>query len=203
MEINLEESHIESASDLEREEPQSRHWARTLVDVLETLILSAVLFLGINAVSARVRVEGSSMEPSLHDGEFVIVNRLAYRFGTPEHGDVVVFHYPRNPEEENIKRIIGKAGDQVRIVDGQVFVNDDMIDESYIAAPPRYTGEWEVPEGSLFVLGDNRNNSSDSHVWGPLSMDFVIGKAIFVYWPLTDWGSIEQVNPVAGQVSQP
>jgi signal peptidase I len=163
---------------------------RFLLDIVETVVLSAVLFIGINAVSARIRVDGFSMEPTLHNGEFVIVNKLAYKFGEPKHGDVIVFRYPRDPEQEYIKRIIGLPGDRIRIVNGEVYVNDELIDEPYIAAAPRYQSEWRVPEGSLFVLGDNRNNSSDSHNWGPVPMEYVIGKALFVYWPPESWGLI-------------
>ena len=166
---------------------------RLIVDLLETLVLSAVLFLGINAVSARIRVDGSSMEPSLHSGEFVIVNRLAYKFGVPACGDVVVFDFPRDPEQEYIKRVIGAPGMQVKISGGRVYVNDTILNEPYISAPPRYQGEWDVPEGYLFVLGDNRNNSSDSHNWGLVPMENLIGKAFFIYWPPENLGLVD--NP--------
>jgi signal peptidase I len=164
---------------------------RFLVDVAETVILAAVLFLGINAISARIRVDGYSMEPTLHDGEFVIVNKLAYRFGEPGHGDVIVFRYPRDPQQEYIKRVIGLPGDRVQIVNGEVYINDERIDEPYVASAPRYQTEWTVPDNNLFVLGDNRNNSSDSHNWGPVPMENVIGRALFVYWPPDSWGAIE------------
>jgi signal peptidase I len=104
---------------------------------------------------------------------------------------VIVFHYPRNPTEEYIKRIIGLSGDRVKISNGQVYVNDQLIAEPYIAAPPSYQSEWLVPEEALFVLGDNRNNSSDSHNWGPVPMENVIGKALLVYWPPQVWGLID------------
>jgi len=165
---------------------------RFLIDVAETLILSILLFVGINAVSARIRVDGHSMEPSLQSGEFVIVNKLAYKLGSPDIGDVIVFHYPRDPDQEYIKRVIGLPNDSIEISDGSVYVNDELIDEPYIAAPPNYQNETNVPEDSLFVLGDNRNNSSDSHNWGPVPMEFVIGKALIVYWPPEKWGLIHQ-----------
>ena len=163
---------------------------RLVLDVLETLVLSVLLFAGINAISARIRVDGYSMEPSLHTGEFVIVNKLAYRIGEPQIGDVVVFHYPRDPEQEYIKRLIGLPGDHVRIADGNVYVNDVPIDEPYILTPPAYQSEWEVPQDAYFVLGDNRNNSSDSHNWGPVPKENIIGKALVVYWPPESWGTI-------------
>jgi signal peptidase I len=173
---------------------QPSSFYRFLVDVLETLVLSVLLFLGINAISARIRVDGSSMEPSLHSGEFVIVNRLAYKFGEPEHGDVVVFHFPGDPNQEYIKRIIGLPGDRIRVQDGVVFINNQATDEPYIAANPRYQGDWNVPADHIFVLGDNRNNSSDSHNFGPVPMVNMIGEAFFIYWPPTDWGEITATN---------
>ena len=202
MEQNLDQPTTETVLPPETE-TEKQNFGAVLLDILETLLLSVVLFLIINAVSARVRVEGSSMEPSFHDGEFVIVSRLDYRFGYPDYGDVVVFHYPGNPEEEYIKRVVGGPNDHVRIVDGTVLVNGMMLTEPYVQAEPAYTGEWDVPEDHIFVLGDNRNNSSDSHSWGPLPMENVIGRAVFVYWPLRDWGSIKSVDPLAVSVSQP
>lgn len=166
---------------------------RFLIDVSETILLSLILFLAINAITARIRVDGFSMEPTLQSGEFVIVNKVSYRLGDPERGDIVVFHFPRNPEREYIKRIIGVPGDHIQVSEGQVFINDILLDEPYIKADPSYVGSWTVPEESLFVLGDNRNNSSDSHNWGWVPMEELIGKAVFVYWPPQEWGALE--NP--------
>ena len=159
-------------------------------DVLETLVLAIIMFLVINTVSARVRVDGSSMAPTLADGQFVMVNRLAYKFGEPSHGDIVVFRYPRDPEQDFVKRIIGLPGDTVEIRGGHVYVNGLQLEESYIAAAARSQGSWTVPDDHLFVLGDNRNNSQDSRNFGFVSMDEVLGKALFIYWPPTDWGSV-------------
>ena len=185
-----ENSSVVEISEQEDTRKQGSGFWRFMLDVLETIILSVLLFLAINTVSARIRVDGFSMEPTLMNGEFVIVNKLAYQFSDPKIGDVIVFHYPRDPEQEYIKRVIGLSGDNVRIMNGQVNVNGEPIQEPYIAAPPRYESNWEVPDSSLFVLGDNRNNSSDSHNWGPVPMENVIGKALFVYWPPQQWGLI-------------
>lgn len=173
---------------------------RMLYDILETFLLAAVLFFGINAISARIRVDGFSMEPTLHTGAFVFVNRLAYRLGDPQIGDVIVFHYPRDPEQEYIKRVIGLPGDEVVITDGEVRVNGLLLNEPYIMAEPRYESALTVPQGSLFVLGDNRNDSSDSHTWGEVPLENVVGKALFVYWPIDDWSWLEHratklINP--------
>jgi signal peptidase I len=169
---------------------------RFILDILETLVLSVLLFAGINAVSARIRVEGSSMQPTLNDGEYMIINRLAYKLGSPSIGDIIVFHPPRDLAEEYIKRVIGLPGDRVVVSRGRVIVNDLPLDEPYIAAPPAYEGSWTVPSGSLFVLGDNRNNSSDSHSWGSVKVDEVIGRAVFVYWPPSRVGFVKHLDVV-------
>ena len=172
---------------------------RAAVDVFETLILSVILFVGINIISARIRVDGASMEPTLVSGEYVIVSKLSYRFGTPQRGDIIVFHFPRDPKEEYIKRVIGLPGDEVEVRHGSVYVNGQLLDETYLKVTTNYNGTWMVPEGQLFVLGDNRNNSSDSHDWGTVPMDYVVGKAIVVYWPPPSWGLVDHV-PLAAAV---
>jgi signal peptidase I len=165
-----------------------------VVDIFETLVLSVVLFVGVNIISARIRVDGDSMIPTLISGEYVVVNRMSYRLGNPHRGDIIVFHFPRNPAEEYIKRIIGLPGDVIEVVNGSVFVNGQPLDENYLDVKINYTGKWEVPSGQLFVLGDNRNNSSDSHDWGTVPMDYVVGKALMVYWPPPEWGLIDHVK---------
>ena len=194
MEQGFDNFHSEAtptpASESEESASGSSGFWHFLRDVLETLVLSVILFVAINAVSARIRVDGSSMVPTLTDGQFVMVNRLAYKFSEPKHGDVVVFHYPRDPQQEYIKRIIGLPGDKVEINNGHVYVNGQQLIEPYIAAAPRSQGEWTIPAGEIFVLGDNRNNSQDSRSFGSVSMENMIGKAIFIYWPPTDWGSV-------------
>lgn len=164
-----------------------RRGLRLIADAIETLLLALVLFLGINLVSARIRVDGQSMEPTLETGQLVIVNKLAYRLGKPAIGDIVVFYFPRDPDQEYIKRIIGLPGDHVTIEGGVVSVNGKSLDEPYLAFHPNYTGSWDVPAEQVFVLGDNRNNSSDSHRWGTVPLDYIVGKALVVYWPLKDW----------------
>lgn len=166
-------------------------WKHFLVDLLETVVLAFVLFLVINAVSARVRVDGLSMLPTLKDGEFVLVNRLAYRLGEPTRGDIIVFRSTTQLDLDLIKRVIGIPGDEIQIAGGGVVVNGEALSEPYINAQPRYSGDWSVPAGYLFVLGDNRNDSSDSHAWGLLPLQNVIGKALLIYWPPPDWARID------------
>ena len=173
------------------------NWKQFAWDLVETVVLAVLLYIGINAISARVRVDGFSMRPTLDDGEFVLVNRMSYRFGTIERGDIIVFNYPANPDQELIKRVIGLPGDQVTINNGQVALNGYILSEPYIADAPQYDGEWRVPDNYLFVLGDNRNNSSDSHAWGMLPIENIVGKAIVIYWPPKMWEIIRHANMLA------
>jgi len=170
------------------------NWKRFVLDILETLVLAVVLYFGINALSARVRVDGFSMRPTLQDGEYILVNKLAYKFSEPKRGDIIVFIFPVNPAEDLIKRIIGIPGDTVTVQDGVLSVNGAVVDEPYINAPPAYNGTWQVPEGNLFVLGDNRNDSRDSHQWGLLPIQNVIGRSVLIYWPPEEWQIIRHLN---------
>ncbi len=172
-------------------------WKRFLLDLLETLGLAVVLFVIINTVSARVRVDGTSMTPTLQNGEFVLVNRLAYQLGSPSRGDIIVFRSKDQPDLDLIKRIIGIPGDTITIGGDRVAVNGTTLTEPYIMAEPTYSGHWTVPKGYLFVLGDNRNNSEDSHVWGLLPQQNVIGKGLLIYWPPPEWAMIDHVQIAA------
>jgi len=174
-------------------------WKRFVLDILETIVLAVVLFVGINTLSARVRVDGYSMRPTLEDGEFVLVSKLSYFWGDVTRGDIVVFHFPLNPEEELIKRVIGLPGDRVMVENGQVYVNGQAISEPYIAQSPLYLGEWLVEENHLFVLGDNRNNSNDSKDWGLMPMENLVGKAVLIYWPPPMWNLLDHADVVAAQ----
>ncbi|NLF49527.1 MAG: signal peptidase I [Leptolinea sp.] len=153
-----------------------------LLELIQTLILAAILYFMIDFVIARVRVENISMKPTLQPGEFLLVNKMAYKLGEMKRGDIVIFHH--TAEEDYIKRLIGLPGDLVEIRNKVVKVNEKVLDEPYIAALPSYNGKWVVPEGSIFVLGDNRNQSSDSHSWGFVPREKVIGKALAIYWPI-------------------
>ncbi len=189
----METNQIEVNQALAEPQPRKSGFLRFFKDVLETLILSIVLFVGVNVISARIRVDGASMEPTLTTGEYVVLNRLSYRVGTPQRGDIIVFHPPTEPQDEYIKRVIGLPGDEVEVRDGTVYVNGQPLDETYLNTKTNYPGTWRVPAGQLFVLGDNRNNSQDSHEFGTISMGSVIGKAVLVYWPPTDWAMITHV----------
>jgi signal peptidase I len=169
-----------------------------LLETLQTLLLSIALFAAIQFATARVRVQSISMQPTLYEKDFVLVNRLALRFDNLNRQDVIVFQPPFDLEgEPYIKRVIGLPGDRVRISGGHVYVNDVLLQENYLAASPSYQGEWTVPQDNLFVLGDNRNKSSDSHHWGMVPLANVIGKAEFVYWPVNHWQALHPRNAAA------
>ena len=153
-------------------------------DLFETILMAVLLFLVLNTVTSRVRVYNISMEPTLKQGYLLVVNKLAYRSGDPKHGDVIVFHFQGDTSEDYIKRVIGLPGDQVEVSQGVVKVNGVPLTEPYLNELPSYANIWTVPEGKLFVLGDNRNYSSDSHEWGFVDESWVVGKAVVIYWPL-------------------
>ncbi|MEX2144200.1 MAG: signal peptidase I [Anaerolineales bacterium] len=164
---------------------------RILIEAIQTIFLALVLFFVINLISARIRVDGSSMEPTFHNNDYVIVNRLAYQWGEIQRGDVVVFPYPLQEDEDYIKRVIGLPGDRVAIYAGDVYVNGQHIEEPYIVSPSEDLAEIVVPPGYVYVLGDNRNASSDSRSWGPLEIEKIIGKAIFRYYPFDTIGVVD------------
>lgn len=168
-----------------RNQPTRPNPKSILLEILQTLLLAVVLYFLIDAFIARVRVENISMEPTLVPGEFLVVNKFAYKTGEIKRGDIIVFHCPMNPDEDYIKRVIGVPGDKISIAEGQVAVNGFVLNEPYIAAPPAKGGEWVIPENAVFVLGDNRNESSDSRDWGFVPDDFIIGKALLIYWPFS------------------
>lgn len=174
------------------EEAHPSNARRVLLEILETIVLALVLFTAINFLTARIRVDGSSMEPNFHDGDYVIVNRMAYRFGDIQRGDVIVFPYPLHKEDDYIKRVIGLPGDHVAIYGGVVYVNGEALSEPYIMEKPvADLAEVVVPEGYVYVMGDNRNASSDSRAWGPLEIKDIIGQAVFRYWPFATIGLVE------------
>jgi signal peptidase I len=132
------------------------------------------------------------MEPSYFHNNRVVVSKVSYLLGDIERGDVIVFPAPPNPEEDYIKRVIGLPGDQISVQNGVVFINGEALVEPYISAPPiNNMRAIPVPEGSVFVMGDNRNVSSDSRSWGALPIEDIIGKAVFVYWPFDEIGVVE------------
>lgn len=193
---------------------------RGIVETVEVLALALLMFLFVRSIGQNFIVDGGSMEPTFHNGEMLIVNKLVYRsfdlswvpgidgtgewrpFGQPEPGDVVVFRFPQDPRRDFIKRVIAVPGQTVEVRGGTVFVDGQPRSEPYLDRPPAYEyGPVTVPEGQYFVLGDNRNNSFDSHSWGMLGESFMIGRAEVRYWPLDRAGRIDN-NPVAAAKPQ-
>lgn len=161
-----------------------------LQEIVESLFLALVIYLLINTLTGRFYVRGSSMEPSLHNGQYLIVGKISYLFNKPQRGDVVVFLSPNGTGDDYIKRIIGLPGEQVEARDGAIWINGYRLDEPYLNGGVPYTGSWILGPDEYFVLGDNRANSSDSHVWGPLPRKNIIGKAWLCYWPPSFWGTV-------------
>lgn len=162
-----------------------------------------LLFIGIyaliNLLSVRFVVDGPSMLPTFESGQFLIVSRLHYMLGDPEFGDVVVFHYPGDPEQDYIKRVIGLPGDMVEIRDTKVYVNKTQLAENYIneqaCLPTRCRDNiWKLGEDEYFVMGDNRNRSSDSRSFGPIQRQHIVGEVIFRYFPLSEFGSVARIG---------
>lgn len=172
---------------------------RLLSELLQTLLIALLLFLAVDRATARIRVDGNSMEPSLHDGDLVVVSRLAYLFGQPSRGDIIVFHFPFDPQKRYIKRLIGLPGDRIVVRAGQLYVNDVALHEPYTSGESLRDGSWLVGPSEVFVLGDNRANSSDSSDWGTVPMREVIGKAVLVYWPPQDAGIIPHYDLIASR----
>lgn len=175
------------------------NWKGALREIAETVILTLVIFLLIRTVVQNFRVEGMSMEPNFHDGQFLLINKLAYKLGDLERGDVIVFRYPRDPSRDFIKRVIGLPGETVEIINGQVYVNGELLSDNYHTNEAGYnSGAVTLGPDELFVLGDNRPNSSDSHSWGPLPRDLIIGRVVLSYWPPDEWGIIKHGPPDTG-----
>ena len=166
-------------------------WTRMWQEVwsaVQTLVSAAVYATLIVTFGFQVaRVDGLSMAPTLEDHDRLIVNKLVYELGDPRPGDIVMLYYPINPEKMFVKRVIAKEGDTVRIVDGRVYVNDVPLHDDYVPAEFRSHDDYGpqvVQQGYYFVMGDHRNNSSDSRHWGPVPKKYIVGKVKVRWWPL-------------------
>jgi signal peptidase I len=161
---------------------------------LRDLLVSAVAsVLIITFLYQPVRVEGTSMLPRLEDRDRLFINKFVYHISGIERGDVVVFHYPRDPEKSYIKRVVALPGDRLRIDRGQIWLNGRRMIENYVPREYQDTrsyAEIVVPEGSYFMMGDHRSISSDSREFGPVERSLIYGKAVFIYWPTRDAGVV-------------
>jgi signal peptidase I len=167
-----------------------RHMGSEVVSGFQTLLSAAVYATLIVTFGFQVaRVDGLSMAPTLEDRDRLIVNKLVYELGEPRPGDIVMLYYPLNPEKMFVKRVIAKEGDTVRIVDGQVYVNDIPLHDDYVPLEFRSHDDWGpqvIQQGYYFVLGDHRNNSSDSRHWGLVPKKYIVGKVKVRWWPIQD-----------------
>ena len=182
-----------TAADQPAEERTSQRWRRIREDVLataQTLLSAAVYATLIVTFGFQVaRVDGLSMEPTLEDHDRLIVNKLVYELGDPRPGDIVMLYYPPNPEKMFVKRVIAKEGDSVQIMAGRIHINGNPVADDYLTDEWRSHDDWGpdvVKPGYYFVMGDNRNNSSDSRTWGPVPKKYIVGKVKFRWWPLQD-----------------
>jgi signal peptidase I len=196
--------------------PSAKNQAgRAVREVVETLLLAALIFFLVRLVVLNFRVDGESMLPNLDDGQMLLVNRNAYQhldvggnqyypFDPPERGDVIVFDPPTGSDKPYIKRIVGLPGEEVSFGDGHVFIDGEVLPEDYIKDRTRCGGRSDncdvvVPDGYVYVLGDHRNNSSDSRVFGPVPVDNIVGKAWFSYWPVDDVGFVPHESYIDGE----
>lgn len=172
-------------------------------ELLETIVLSLIIFLLIRQVIQNYRIESHSMQPNFYEGEFILVNKLAFKLGDPTRGEVIVFHNPQNTDEDYIKRVIGLPGDTIEIHEQTVYVNGEEFPEPYTINPFRpgeNYGPLIVPENQLFVMGDNRGNSSDSRRIGTIPEELVVGQAWLRVWPMDRWGLITHYEIEPGQI---
>jgi signal peptidase I len=201
----------------EQPKPAVRKSRTALGETVETILVAGILAIGIRATVAEARsIPSESMVPTLLIGDHLIVEKLTGYYRTPTRGEILVF-YPPHPEETLsttqralrslsltadmalIKRVVALGGERIAVHDGKVYINGKALQESYIHAPPAYTmPERLIPQDSVFMMGDNRNNSLDSHIWGPLPLKNVIGHASFRFWPIDRIGPLSAPGTTFG-----
>ena len=184
----MEENMTDLTPEEQKKLDRSKKIKKELIDYAKAILVAVVLAMFIiTFIAQSFYVDGLSMEPNYHHGERILVDKVTYRFSAPKRGDTVVFRYPMDPTRRFIKRVVAIPGDTVEIVGGEVFINGIMIDEPYILSKSFSPfGPEVVPVGSVFVMGDNRNNSHDSRSpsVGMVPYDLIVGKGLFVYWPV-------------------
>jgi signal peptidase I len=177
--------------------PSIRRWD-ALREIVELVVLICAIYALVNLATVRFIVQGPSMQPTFYTGQFLIVSRVNYLLGNPQRGDIVVFHYPGNPDEDYIKRVIGLPGDLVEIREQHVYVNGVQLNEPYINEDCTQdmcsSNTWELGPDEYFVMGDNRNHSSDSRRFGPVNRRYIVGEVLIRYWPPSDWGIVHQIG---------
>jgi len=166
------------------------HRSRWLREIVDTALLTAIIFLLVNAATGRFLIKSVSMQPNLHEGEYVIVDKVTYLVSAPQRGDIVVFDLDGEPDDL-IKRMIGLPGETIEISDGIVYINGQPLEESYAAPAPGSTlPARRLGTDEYFVMGDNRSNSRDSRIFGPIHRETIVGRAWIIYWPPSDWSIV-------------
>lgn len=180
--------------------PRPRLRLRGLIrEILDTLILIGAIYALVNLATVRFIVDGHSMEPNFASDQVLVISRVNYLLNPPQRGDIIVFNPPNQPADEPpyIKRVIGTPGEVVEIRNTLVYVNGEELNEPYIKEACRPSrcpdNQWELGPNQYFMMGDNRNNSSDSRVFGPVMLDRVIGEALVRYWPVDKWGLVNHI----------
>lgn len=168
-----------------------------IFDILQTVVLAAAMFVVIYLFAAQPhQVRGASMEPNFHNGEYILTEKVSYKFRSPKRGEVIIFAAPNRPDVDYIKRVIGVPGDRIRLNAGIIYINDQPMKEQYELPDLRtYPGrflqenqEFLMPADTFFVMGDNRSHSSDSREFGPIRKETIVGHALFRYWPPNRFG---------------
>lgn len=170
-----------------------------VMDFLETIVVAMSIFVVVYLFLVQPHeVKGSSMEPTFHNNEYILTDKISYKFGSPKRGEVIIFKSPTNPDVDYIKRVIGLPGEKLKVEKGHVYINDELLSEVYLrdstllfpGSPLQEGVDITVPSNHFFVMGDNRPHSSDSREFGPISKQLIIGRAIIRYWPITVIGYI-------------
>ena len=174
------------------EQPRQKSFVR---DTLEIVFLALVLYVVIQYAVQTVHVLGSSMFPTLHDNDLLVASKISYKLHAPQRGDIIVFKPPDEASRDFIKRIIALPGERIRITNGVVYINDQVLREPYLPEKWTYNNNWPasgqdqiMPTGEYFVMGDNRNHSSDSRTFGPITLQSILGKAEVRIWPMSQLG---------------
>ncbi|MDZ4670989.1 MAG: signal peptidase I [Phototrophicales bacterium] len=177
--------------------PRLGRWS-AMRELLDLIVLIGAIYALVNLSTVRFVVRGSSMEPTFRDDQLLLISRMNYLLADPQRGDIVVFHYPNAPTEDYIKRVIGLPGETVEIRDREVYVNGVQLNEPYINEPcNQYSCQdkiFELGSDEYFVMGDNRNRSSDSRSFNGVKRQFIVGEVVIRYWPPSDWGVVDSIN---------
>jgi signal peptidase I len=181
------EDRLTTAAETSIPEGPGQHQSNLLREIVETILLTAMIFLAVNTVIGRFRIQSVSMLPNLVEGEYVIVDKVSYLLHPPERGDIIVIKRPGEPDDL-IKRVIGLPGETIEIRHGQVYIDGAPLTEPYIREPIQQAmPARQVEPGHVFVMGDNRNNSKDSRSFGAVPGDEIVGRTWLIYWPPPDW----------------